>query len=322
MNLLAVPSANYCLTSAVIATGLCFSLPVFANVQNIEKVNQYNSVLVSQNSAEWLNKSHLIISQESTLSNRHHTFSQAELTWIGKRIYANECASKPDNLIHWNDGENFPSLGIGHFIWYAKGRDEKFIETFPSLLNELAKKKPPPDWLSDLPTMDAPWPNKKAFLAFKRSPQYQELLTWLLSTQPEQAKFISEQLFQRFNKFLKQADLLNSSTDQRRQIEQLFNKLMAFKQGRFALIDYVNFKGMGAKTEAYQGEQWGLISVFKDMLLRHPEIHQWQNLRVLQEFVVSAKNRLQNRVDLSPAERKEQRWLKGWFTRVESYLKE
>ena len=46
----------------------------------------------------------------------------AELDRIGKRIWQNECGGTADGLTSWNAGENFASLGIGHFIWYPKGR--------------------------------------------------------------------------------------------------------------------------------------------------------------------------------------------------------
>ena len=44
----------------------------------------------------------------------------ADLKEIGEKIFRNEAAGKKENLVYWNSGENFPSLGIGHFIWYRK----------------------------------------------------------------------------------------------------------------------------------------------------------------------------------------------------------
>ena len=37
---------------------------------------------------------------------------------IGQRVWQNECAGSVQGLVSWNAGEGFPSLGIGHFIWY------------------------------------------------------------------------------------------------------------------------------------------------------------------------------------------------------------
>src|SRR5690606_2975423 len=57
-----------------------------------------------------------------------------QLTWVGRQIFQNECAAKVICLVHWNQGEAFPSLGIGHFIWYPRGVDEPFVESFPTLI--------------------------------------------------------------------------------------------------------------------------------------------------------------------------------------------
>ena len=305
MYFLKVFLASLLLFTTLFLSSLPLSFPVYA---------------ANQASIELLNESNLKPPPASSHLKTFPAFSQQELRWMGERIYANECASKPENLIHWNEGENFPSLGIGHFIWYRQDSDEKFVETFPSMVQAISAKKALPDWLAALPTMDAPWPNKAAFIAFKKTPEYYELLTWLLNSKPEQAEFISKQLIERFNTFLKRQKSSNHAASKNIHIESLFNNMMTFKQGRFALIDYVNFKGMGAETEAYQGEQWGLISVFEDMLLRHPKIYQWQKMQMLEEFVLSAKRRLKKRVSLSPVARNEQRWLKGWFKRVDGYL--
>ncbi len=50
-----------------------------------------------------------------------NTPDQAALARIGDWIYRNECNRNPRCLVDWNPGESFPSLGIGHFIWYPTG---------------------------------------------------------------------------------------------------------------------------------------------------------------------------------------------------------
>ncbi|MGL5098793.1 MAG: hypothetical protein ACRC6B_01965, partial [Fusobacteriaceae bacterium] len=60
--------------------------------------------------------------------------SRAELAKIGEQIFANETSSKKEKLVWWNDGEDFPSLGIGHFIWYPEGYDGPFDESWPKLV--------------------------------------------------------------------------------------------------------------------------------------------------------------------------------------------
>ena len=44
--------------------------------------------------------------------------SPVELQVIGDQIFKNEGGGNVNNLVHWNDGENFASMGIGHFTWY------------------------------------------------------------------------------------------------------------------------------------------------------------------------------------------------------------
>ena len=61
--------------------------------------------------------------------------SQAE--HIGRRIWQNESGGTDSGLTAWNFGEDFASLGIGHFIWYPAGRRGPFEESFPPLLQYL-----------------------------------------------------------------------------------------------------------------------------------------------------------------------------------------
>ena len=58
----------------------------------------------------------------------------ADYYWIASRIYENETGSQLRYLAHWNKGEDFPSMGIGHFIWFPEGVDAPFDESFPVML--------------------------------------------------------------------------------------------------------------------------------------------------------------------------------------------
>ena len=60
--------------------------------------------------------------------------SGCDLERIGKRIWQNEAAGSVEGLTSWNSGEDFASLGIGHFIWYPAGPDGPFEESFPQLI--------------------------------------------------------------------------------------------------------------------------------------------------------------------------------------------
>ncbi|MBX9724225.1 MAG: hypothetical protein K2X81_22645, partial [Candidatus Obscuribacterales bacterium] len=46
--------------------------------------------------------------------------SEKEAAAVGQKIWRNECSGSIDGLTSWNAGEEFPSLGIGHFIWYTE----------------------------------------------------------------------------------------------------------------------------------------------------------------------------------------------------------
>jgi hypothetical protein len=54
---------------------------------------------------------------------------------IGIKIWFNECGGKVEGLSSWNEGENFASLGIGHFLWHPpKSKQATYNSGFPGLL--------------------------------------------------------------------------------------------------------------------------------------------------------------------------------------------
>lgn len=239
--------------------------------------------------------------------------------WIGQRIYQNECAGKPEYLTYWGKGETFPSFGIGHFIWHPKltesGADQTFTETFPAMVQFVSKTQRPPDWLADLSIQAefvAPWPSQKIFDQAWSNKELQQLRDWLLATQYQQAQFIVL-AFQ--NRWLTETQSL--TLKQKAVIQLRLNKMMGFKKGLFAVIDYFNFKGIGLnQKEQYQSESWGLASVLSSMNIAEESSQD----EYLEQFVMAAKKRLQLRVKLAPPERNEVRWLKGWEVRLDQYL--
>ena len=60
--------------------------------------------------------------------------SGADALRIGKRVWQNESNGSIAGLTAWNSGEDFASLGIGHFIWYPEGMRGPFEESFPKFL--------------------------------------------------------------------------------------------------------------------------------------------------------------------------------------------
>src|SRR4051812_35088903 len=74
--------------------------------------------------------------------------SDADVERIGKRIWQNECGGSVSGLTSWNSGEEFASLGIGHFIWYPAGETGPFEESFPPLVDWLRRSGAQvPQWL-------------------------------------------------------------------------------------------------------------------------------------------------------------------------------
>ena len=85
-----------------------------------------------------------------------------------------------------------------------------------------------------------------------------------------------------------------------------------------AITDEVSrFKGEGAlTTEMYKGQGWGLLQVLERM--KGTE----NGIQAVQEFVKAAGEILTERVNNSPPEKNEQRWLPGWKNRLNTYIQE
>jgi hypothetical protein len=222
---------------------------------------------------------------------------------------------KAQYLTHWNEGEDFPSMGIGHFIWFPRGVDAPFDESFPAMVShvkqqagELARL---PVWLEDLEPFDAPWDSKQEFDQAWASAEMTELREWLERTAQWQARFIVAAFEQRWQD-------LDIPAGRKQQMTGQVQQLVGTAQGLFAVIDYYNFKGLGTNPrERYQGQGWGLIQVLEAMPYPVPEGHDPVLL-----FRDSAAVRLSLRVELAPPERNEVRWLEGWLKRLDGYLAE
>ncbi|VAW90089.1 FIG00772381: hypothetical protein [hydrothermal vent metagenome] len=186
---------------------------------------------------------------------------------IGEKIWQNEGAGKHENLIVWNEGEDFPSLGIGHFIWYPAGFEGPFVESFPALLKHLRKEVATPDWLNGVD--DAPWSNRTEFYRDIDSWRMAELRDLMKSTMPQQVAFIVLRLEAALPKMLATLAI----EQQRSHVEQQFYRVAKSPNGIYALIDYVNFKGEGISPgERYRGEGWGLLQVLEGMRAEDGEV--------------------------------------------------
>lgn len=236
------------------------------------------------------------------------SLSDAELERIGKRIWQNESAGSYDGLTAWNSGEDFASLGIGHFIWYPAGQQGPFEESFPALLAYLQQSGVQlPQWLAQ--AKDCPWPNRTAFYKDSNGPRQTELRKLLASTVKEQTQFIIARLS------ASEGKLMRAAGKDARRVADNIDLLRQTASGNFAMIDYVNFKGDGTDPkESYRGEGWGLLQVLKSMQAADSK-------SAPKAFAEAASQVLARRVQNSPPERKEQRWLDGWQNRCRTYAR-
>lgn len=233
--------------------------------------------------------------------------SNSEKAKIADKIFFNECSRRKEKLIWWNEGEDFASLGLGHFIWYPKGKDGPFEESFVELVAFFKEKNLTlPLWLDHLDPVDCPWDNRDSFMADLNGPKIVELRDFMYMTFTFQVDFIISRMEKSLYLILK-----NSTKSERVIIENNFYKVANYKIGVYALVDYINFKGEGIKeAETYKGMGWGLKQVLLNMdATENP----------LKGFVDSAIYVLTKRVENSPKERGEKRWLAGWTNRVNTY---
>ena len=224
---------------------------------------------------------------------------------IGHKVWQNECDGTVSGLTSWNSGEEFASLGIGHFIWYREGRRGPFEESFPKFL-AFAKQRGAdlPAGLS--PGDPCPWKTRAEFVAAASTERMKALRQFLAKTISLQAESLVLRLVEATPQIAQSAPVA-----ERGRVEKNFRRLQASAQGCYALIDYVNFKGEGLlPSERYAGRGWGLLQVLESMSDRGA---------APSAFADSAAAVLRERVRNAPPERHEARWLAGWLNRVATY---
>ena len=245
------------------------------------------------------------------------SLTKKQANYIAKKVWQNEGAGKDKYLIWWNKGEDFASLGIGHFIWFPKNHTERFREVFPMVLTFMQKKGVTlPRWLT--PQTDFPWQTKEQFFKAKhaKTKQYMELFTFLKKTMPYQAEFMAQRLSNALPQMLKSVDTqTKKETIKRHFYEVMHNKDGSVNErGLYILLDYTNFKGEGTlKSERYKGQGWGLLQV-----LLHMDDKESNRQKA---FAKSASRILSRRIKNSPPTRGEERWRKGWNIRLDTYWK-
>lgn len=241
---------------------------------------------------------------------RQTSLTASQKAKIGRKIWQNESGGKVSGLTHWNEGEEFPSLGIGHFIWYPKGFDGRWTETFPEFIR-YARKRGARDIPGTALLADCPWNSRAAFYRDFEGAELSGLRTWLAGNVPLQTDFIMFKSRSALPNILRAAP-----AGQRARIQANYEKVATTPNGVYALIDYVNFKGDGTNPrEQYKGQGWGLMWVLMEMR----DVPSGQP--AAREFAAAAKRRLDLRVVNSPPARGEKRWTAGWHNRCDTYAR-
>jgi hypothetical protein len=233
---------------------------------------------------------------------------------IGIKIWFNESGGEVMGLTSWNAGEDFSSLGIGHFIWHPyPSKRASFDNGFPNLLRYMEYRvvKNIPYWLRYNGGLYCPWNNRREFLDAQYSSKMISLRDFLKRTIPIQAEYMTRHLQEIL------PDLLASTPmEERWFIHERFHNLARTPTGIYALVDYLNFKGAGTGNKSRRNYEYGsgLLQVLKGMKFAPP------GSTPIQAYVWSAKNALIRRVERSTNSRFDQRWLAGWFNRLNTYL--
>ena len=241
-----------------------------------------------------------IVSSQSEYVN----LTDKQIAELGYLIWKNEGQNKVQHLTTWNRGEDFPSLGLGHFIWYPNKEKGQFKEQFPELLDYFQEHGVQlPEWLENNPL--APWKSREQFYAEFDQEKLSSLRGFLSKYMNLQVKFIISRLEKAIPLIFSDCE-----TQQKKKLKTNLLALTSTPEGIFTLLDYINFKGEGlSKNERYQGEGWGLKQVLLAMPLKYND--------PLRAFGLAADEILTRRVKNAP--RNELRWLKGWRNRVHSY---
>ena len=235
---------------------------------------------------------------------------------VGRQVWYNESRGSIDGLTTWNAAEDFPSLGIGHWIWFKAGGHPLFEESFPRLLAFMREggARPPP-WLDRRPPPPCPWPSREAFYREFSSPRLAELRRFLADTVPLQTQYLVKRTQDAIPKML--ATL--PQPDERKRLIETFARVVRSSPDLYPLIDYVNFKGEGVSEketsfDASTGrrEGWGTKHLLLEMKPT-PE-----GAATLAEFSRAAKYVLDRRIRNHPAS---ERWRVGWHRRCDTYTR-
>jgi hypothetical protein len=234
---------------------------------------------------------------------------------VGHKIWLNETDGDRDAITSWNAGEEFASLGIGHFLWFPAGKPAPFEESFPPMLEFLRQQNAHlPAWLDQTPIPPCPWTSRADFQKHFHSPQMRELRQFLLDTVAGQAQYLVVRAQGAMAKILQ----TSSDRAERTRIITQFSRMVQASKDLYPLIDYIEFKGEGINPEETAFDKqtgnrqgWGLKQVLLKMngITTDPKA-------VLAEYADAARSVLRQRVRNISANRT---WEAGWLRRVDTY---
>lgn len=299
----------------VISAAVCtlFSTSVSFGASELDEVirNYYNNkdydLMTMRDTKKDTNISPVNITGRTVAGKANLKITDRELRIIANQIYLNETGGKRMDLVSWNSGENFPSLGIGHFIWAkSSGSNGIFGESLPDLVSFYRSKGiQVPKVLEQ--NRFSPWRSRNELLTKRDSgdEEIAELIDFFDRTRDTQVLYIFERLENSLEKML-------AASYDRENLKYQFYRVANSPNGLYALIDYVNFKGEGLSTSgAYNHQGWGLRQVLENMR------GTGEGPNALIEFSNSAKYILTRRVQNAP--RNEWQWLAGWTKRADTY---
>jgi len=253
--------------------------------------------------------SNVLSTQETNTLFNDIRLSEKQAEEIADKIFYNECGSLPSCIISWNEGEAFPSLGIGHFIWYPKNIRAPFFESFPELIRYMRSKSITiPKLINENTPFTPPWTSRRIFLSEQSQQSINLYRNFLLSTKPTQLSF----MFHRAK--LSWGEIIHAAPQQKKlKIKKVIRLMLLEKNGLYALIDYVNFKGEGLlKTERYKNQGWGLYQVLEET---QPKPSQ----SIVTSFQQAAKKVLTQRANNAPHAIEKGKWLRIWHQRLDTY---
>ena len=226
---------------------------------------------------------------------------------VGHLVWNNEAGQREDFLTFWHKNEEFPSMGIGHFIWPPEDyqgsfENGRFHEVLVFLKNNRVNI---PSWIQDV--RYCPWKNREEFYHDFDSPRMRELRQLLANTIDLQAKY----MVHRFNREFPKMVATLSPEERTHVVNQLY-RVKNDPKGAYILVDYLNFMCEGTDyRERYQGKGWGLLQVLQNMKMEGSPS---------EDFVQSAKELLKRRVANAPKERHEELRMAGWMQRLSTYV--